>query len=1160
MKKLYFPLCQKFLLFCFLLLGSHFTMAQTLPDPTGLPSSQIVEYGEQVSLTGSCPSGQLKWYEEVLATPALTDLSPIITETTTYIAVCQALCGCGTEISNAIEVVFTVDKPFNVTRTKSICHCDEVILEASCPRGVVSWYMDDSTTPLSTTTLALGATLSFNVRCENTATSYLSPFEEVTIFVYSTLNDNPTVSTPTTTVCLGSSHTLSASCSVGAEPFYFLSDEVTEIDPVIASVTANTTYKVRCESLTACPSGFATINVEVSSPPLPTGVTADDTICQGGMITLSASCDGDSYPQWYLNNEITKFYNPSVFPTVTTTYKVRCESSVYTDCYGPFASTEITVLSDITAQPTSVLACLGNQTMFVVGVTGEPLIQWQKRQSNGTYVAIPFATNDTLKIDSTTIANRGYYRAHITGSCDFYTEDALLALPQTIKDNGKFVPTQVATGDEFGNAVALSDSLAVVGAWSKTYNKGAAYVYKMNTNGKWSQMAQLAPADLLPGDSFGSAMAISGDTIFVSAVSQNSSRGAVYMFRRLPDNTWSQVTKLTLPSVFGTAGSGDYFGASISVSNGFMAIGADGRETVYTYLKNEITGEYVPMEELADGSGGTEFGYAVGVSGNSLVVGDPGEGDSGAIYVYHRDELGYVYLDDVFTPDGLEVGMDFGQAVAISGNTILASGFESFMTGEGVAYIYERDAGGRWTEKTKLVSDDITDNAAYGYSVGIHDNIAIVGAYANDFGKGAAVVFERNAAGNWVQKKLIIPSDVQLGDQFGIAVGVSRTSLLSTASFDPSTPTLNFLKGAAHFYDLYTYPVARVEAVAQATGVCSGQKATFNLTGLLSKDSYTITYKIDVAGTEKTVVVTPDSTGKASFSETLQWANNGLNIFITKVKNNATNCVVLHGVSSEILVKAPTLITGNPERQIVCVGETAVFMAEATGEGILNFQWQRQAPAANGFNAPLGNDFSDISVLTLANRTLADNGAKYRVKVTGECGVVTSTDAPLMVLAKATAIITAGVPVCLGSSGTLSFTGTPFAHVVYQSNGFTSSVSLDADGHATVTTNALTAQTTFNLVSIDVEGKCNKTISGSAVIEVLPSGSTILPPVVLASPADDVASTIVQTKTAQSLQVTSKILLGGKATHTGNKYILLGDGFLAEQGSVFEAKVMPACP
>jgi hypothetical protein len=1160
MKKLYFPLCQKFLLFCFLLLGSYFTMAQTLPDPTGLPSSQIVDYGEQVSLTGSCPSGQLKWYEEVLATPALTDLNPIITETTTYIAVCQALCGCGTEISNAIEVVFTVDKPYNVTRTKSVCECNEVTLQASCPRGEVKWYLDDSTTPLTYTTLQLVETRTYNVRCENTATSYESPFESVTIYAYSTLNDPPTSITPPTTVCLGGSLTLSASCSGDAEPFYFLNDEVTEIDPAISTITANTTYKVRCESLTACPSGFATINVEVSSPPLPTSVTPDDTICQGGIITLAASCDTDSYPQWYLDNEITKFYNPSVFPSVTTTYKVRCESSVYTDCYGPFASTEITVLSDITAQPSSILACLGNKTMFVVGVTGTPAIQWQKRQSNGTYADIPFATNDTLTIDSTTIADRGYYRAHIIGTCNFFTEDAFLALPQTIKEKGKLIPTQVTMGDEFGNAVALSDSLAVVGAWSKSYNKGAAYVYKMSADGKWSQMAQLAPSDLSAGDSFGSAMAISGDTLFVSAVDQSSGRGAVYMFRELPDNSWTQMAKLTFPSVFGVAGSGDYFGASISVADGFMAIGADGREAVYTYLRNGITGEYEPVQELADGSGGTEFGFAVGVSGNSLVVGDPGEGSSGAIYVYHRDNLGHSYLDDVFTPDGLDSGVDFGQAVAVSGNAIIASGVELSHTGEGVAYIYERDAAGKWSEKTKLVSNDITDNAAYGYSIGIHDNIAIVGAYANDFGKGAAVVFERNAAGNWVQKKLIIPSDVQLGDQFGKAVGVSGTSLLSAASFDPLTPTLTFLKGAAHFYQLYTYPAARVEAVAQVAAVCSGQKAVFNLTGMLSRDAYTITYKIDAAGTEKTVVVTPDSTGKASFSETLQWANNGQNIFITKVKNNATNCVLLHNISSEILVKAPTQITGNPERQIVCVGETAVFMAEATGEGILNFQWQRQAPSANGFNSPLGNDFSDISVLTLANRTLADNGAKYRVKVTGECGVVTSTDAPLMVLAKATVIMTAGVPVCPGSGGTLNFTGTPFAHVVYQSNNFNSSVSLDADGRATVTTNPLSAQTTFNLVSIDVEGKCNKTISGSAVIEVLPSGSTILPPVVLASPTDDVASTVVQARTAQSLQATNKILAGGKATHTGNKYILLGQGFEAEQGSVFEAKVMPACP
>lgn len=1155
MKNLYLQPYQKFLFFCLLIFSCQITFAQTLAPPVVVTTSQIVEYDEEISLVASCSSGVLNWYEESLATPALSVLTFNVTETTKYIAVCESSCTC--DISDAVEVVITVDKPFNVTRTQSACECNDVILQASCPEGNVSWYMSDSVTPLGSTTITSMETRTYYVRCENPSNSYLSPFEEVTIYMYSTLNDNPIVSSPIT-ICKGSSHTLSATCSGDATPFFFLNDGLTEIDPQINALNAATTYKVRCESLTKCPSGFLDINVEVTSPPAPTGVTPNEDVCQGVVTTLAATCDADSDPHWYLNNMITPVINPNVYPSTTTTYQVRCESHVFTDCFSSFVSTTITVLSDITAQPTSVLACLGNKAILVVGVTGEPLLQWQKRQADGNYMDIPFADNDTLTIDSTVLADRGYYRCRVTGDCDSFTDEVFLTFPQTIKDNGKLVPTQVTTGDEFGNAVALSDSIAVVGAWSKTYEKGAAYVFKMNPNGKWSQMAQLAPSDLLAGDDFGSAMAISvtGDTVFVSAVGQNGGAGAVYMFRKLPDNTWSQINKLTMPI---GAAPGDYFGASISVSNNIMAIGADGYESVYLYERNNLTGEWVNTDELTDGGSGSEYGYAVGVSGNTLVVGAPGEGPSGAIFIYHRVLGSWFLHEDSFTPDNLDPAVDFGQAVAISGNSIIAASFDD-SNGEGQAFIYERDVTGNWFLKTELVSTDITDNAAYGYSVGINDNTAIVGAYANDFGKGAAVVFEKNAAGNWIQKKLIIPATIQLGDQFGTSVGISKTSLLVGSSFDPTMSLLTFLKGGAYFYGLYTYPPATVASVTQATTFCSGQKATFNLTGLLSTDAYTISYKIDDAGTVKTVVVTPDSTGKASFTETLLWANNTKNIYLTKVKNNITNCETLLDLSSEIIVKAPTEITGNPARQIVCVGETAVFMGEATGEGILTFQWQRQAPSTSGFNQPLNNDFSDISVLTLANRTLADNGARYRVKVTGECGVVTSGDAPLIVLAKASVIMTAGAPVCPGSSGTLSFAGTPFAHVSYQSNGFTSSVTLDAEGQASVVTNAITAQTIFNLVSIDVEGKCNKSISGSAVIEVLPSGSTILPPLVLASPTDDVANTVDQTKIAQSLQVTNKISLGGKATHTGNKYILLGVGFEASQGGVYEAKVMPACP
>lgn len=1158
MKNLYESYFQKVLLFGLLFFSCFLTFAQTLDDPTGLPPDQIVEFQELIELTGSCQDGaELKWYDGAVTTTPLVNLTISIEETKTYTAICESDCGC---FSNAIDVTFTVNRPINVTRSQSICGTS-IELKATCPAGVVTWYETTTDNPIGANTTVQPITeTTYLVTCVVSADSYESPTEEVIIYVPD--NDPLTVPDPPVvplTACLGGSVTLTATCAAGT-PIFYMSDSITEISALVTNSPLSATYLARCESNLDCPSGFTAIEVTASAPPTPTGISSPDPICIGESVSLSAGCGSDADPAWYLDNETTSVFDVSnLTPSITTTYKVRCESNVFTDCFGTFESVTVTVNNDIVTQPASVLACLGDKAFFALVANGTPDFQWQKRQANGTFVDIPSATNDTLRINNITLADRGYYRCHVTGDCDTYTEEVFLTFPQTITDKGKLIPPQVTTLDEFGNALALSDSLAVVGAISKTSDKGAAYIFKMSPNGKWAQVAQLAPSDLTTGSRFGSAMAISGDTVFVSAVGQTGNEGAVYLFRKLSNNTWSQISKLKLPVAFGGPGSGDYFGASIAVSNNFMAIGADGIESVYTYLRNNTTGVWEPVEELADGSGGTAFGYAVDISGKTLVVGDPYEGVSGAIFIYHRDDDGVSYLDGVYTPDDLDAGVDFGQAVAISGGSIIASTFDQ-SNGEGEAFIYEKDVAGNWSFKTKLVSYDLTDNAAYGYTVDINDNLAVVGAYANDFGKGAAVVFEKNAGGDWVQKSVLIPTNVQLGDQFGTAVGISKTTILSTELFDPLTPTLTPLKGAAYFYGIYTYPAATVETVVQAAAVCSGQKAIFNLTGLLSTDSYTITYKIDEGGDLKTVVITPDAEGKASFTQTLVWENNTKSIFITKVKNDVTGCETNLDVSSEIMVKAPTIITRDPARQIVCIGETAVFMGEATGEGILNFQWQRLAPNSSGVNTPLGNDFSDISVLTLANRTMADNGAKYKVKVTGECGVVTSGEALLTVLEKASAIITAGPSVCPGASGLIYFGGTPFANVTYSSNGVTGSVVLSADGYATVSVGPINSETTFSLVSIDIEGKCNRPISGSAVIGILPSGTVVVPPLVLTSPDDNVATSIIQTRTAQSLMVSNKISSGGKATHTGNKYIILGEGFESASGSVYVAAITPACP
>ncbi|GAB3502932.1 3-coathanger stack domain-containing protein [Emticicia fontis] len=1164
MKNIYQPLYQKILLFFVVLLSGQLTFAQSPPpDPYNVTQSEIFCGSLDVTLDATCDVGTPKWY---LGSSPVTVLTFTVNSTSMYSVACET----ATESSNFAAVNFTELDVTLTTRDKVICGSTTVKLTASCPIGVVSWYENDSTTPVGTgdviTTISAGT--SYVVRCEVTSpTACESPFKMVTF----TDGTSSPLTLPTgpvdESICGPSGYELTATCSSGGIPFFFAVDQLTEMESAgtIIYPTADITYNVRCEDPgnPYCPSDFLTFTLTVTSPPDPVPISNPVLICKGSSEVIPATCDADSQPIWF-NASGVPLPGNAVSPNVNTTYTVRCASTVSPGCYSNPVLVDVMVDDVITSHPSSVLVCLGESTSFAVSVVGSYVYQWQKKQSDGSYEDISGANSDSLKISNTTLADRGFYRCLMTGPyCTIHTEEAYLAFPEDILSKGKLVPNNVTALDEFGNSCAISGNLAIVGAWSKSSYRGAAYIYEMDVNGKWSQKAQLAPSDLVAGDSFGGSVAISGDTVFVTAPEQDSETGALYIFKKQVNNTWLQIDKIVSP----TSSAGDYFGGAISVSGSLMAVGAPGVESAFIF-KRDVSGVWQYNQEIKDFFGGNSFGYSVGLSGNGLVVGAPGEGIGGAIFIYERDSsTDYWYAHGLFEPSGLSVGSAFGLSAAISGNTIIAAGFEDpFGSGSGgpstlsIVQVYEKDFTGNWVEKSRLTSDDVTDESGFGYSIAIQDNMAVIGAPANYVGRGAAIVFEKNAAGDWVQKKAIIPNDLVMGDLFGTSVAISKTSILAGAAFGSSPFPLQTSKGGAYFYSRYTYPVPAVSEVSQVAAVCSAQKATFNLTGFPNTNPYTITYKVDAAGTEKTIIITPDSLGNASFTETLVWANNTKNIFITKLKNNASGCEKVIDVNTALTLKAPTLIMVNPVPQSVCVGETAMFTAEATGEGILNFQWQRQAPATNGTNGPITGDFADISVLTLANRTIADNGAAYRVKVTGECGVAISNDAILTVLQKASVTMAAGPAVCPGTSGKILFSGTPGAMVYYESNGFNTFILLDGNGQGTVSTGAITEAKTFNLVSINIQGKCNRTISGSVTVDVLPTGASIPTAVVLTSPTDDVLNTVVQNHYAQNIQATNKINTGGKSDQKANKYVLLSPGFEASEGSVFLAKIEAACP
>lgn len=134
----------------------------------------------------------------------------------------------------------------------------------------------------------------------------------------------------------------------------------------------------------------------------------------------------------------------------------------------------------------------------------------------------------------------------------------------TGKQTAKLVASDGTKSNYFGFSVAISGTIAIVGAQGQDDNRGAAYLFD-TTTGK--QLAKLVPGDPAKKDRFGRSVAISGTTAMVTGSKNIDSPGAVYLFDTA---TGAQLAKLTSPSGVKK----DFAASSVAISGTTAIIGA----------------------------------------------------------------------------------------------------------------------------------------------------------------------------------------------------------------------------------------------------------------------------------------------------------------------------------------------------------------------------------------------------------------------------------------------------------------------------------------------------------------------------------------------------------------------------------------------------------
>jgi hypothetical protein len=242
-----------------------------------------------------------------------------------------------------------------------------------------------------------------------------------------------------------------------------------------------------------------------------------------------------------------------------------------------------------------------------------------------------------------------------------------------------------APGDWFGRSVALRGNTALVGAWYKNTHIGAAYIF-VRTGRHWTQQAKLTASDGVAEDYFGTAVALSGDTALVGAVGKNDGAGAAYVFVRR-GSRWRQQAALTARN--GVAE--DTFGSAVALAGNTALVGAGFAHKLAgaTYVFVRDGSHWTQQAELTarDGTMQDWFGWSVALGDNTALVGAwYKQKHTGAAYLFVRTGTRWTEQAKLTARDGI-VDDHFGGSVALSGGTCLVgAGFKN--RGTGAVYVF----------------------------------------------------------------------------------------------------------------------------------------------------------------------------------------------------------------------------------------------------------------------------------------------------------------------------------------------------------------------------------------------------------------------------------------------------------------------------------------
>ncbi len=378
----------------------------------------------------------------------------------------------------------------------------------------------------------------------------------------------------------------------------------------------------------------------------------------------------------------------------------------------------------------------------------------------------------------------------------------------------RLTASDAAEVDEFGVSVGISGDTIVVGSYLGDTTKidaGAAYVY-LHSGASWPEQAKLFAPDPGINDQFGTAVAISGDTVIVGSPFNNNGAGddsgAAYVFVR-GGTVWSFQAKL-IPDDSAT---NENFGVSVAISGNTALIGSYRDNTpagsntgsAFVFVRSGTAWSQQAKLIASDAAPSDAFGISVALSGDTAVVGadldDDGGNATGSAYVFVRSGTVWTQQGKLLANDA-QPNDNLGISVGVEGDTAVVGAWHDDTPGggnAGSAYVFVR-SGTVWTQQGHLFASDGAPDDNFGVSVAVDGDIAVVGSYLNatPAGDTGAAYYYKRSGTTWSQQPKLIGVEAAPGGSVGYSVAVEGETAVVGALDDP--PDLD--SGAAYVFAL----------------------------------------------------------------------------------------------------------------------------------------------------------------------------------------------------------------------------------------------------------------------------------------------------------------------------------------------------------------------